>query len=710
MSLPWSEKTLKASPVAFDEVMILDSEDADPDTNNKRATLVSLPSSGQTNTSSNSGSGEGLAQTKVGVDLPFKSLLGETDKIILTGGTDDVTFTLGDDVVTIDKPNTYDTGLKQSFVASGTTAGININNQIPSTPVAGDIFRSTNTLQYRGSSATRDIVDLSLSQTLTNKIMTASANTFSGFALGTEVTGESSDLTDGSNIALLNAANIFTTSLQSPIFQSSSGSPSDAGIIRLANIDDIGWRDSGNSADLLLSVTTVTSNEFLTFDGDFVAVTATQGTSGQVLSSNGSDENPTFEDATDTVFPVSDEVMVIEGSAVSSKKIRFDVDTKISTSQTRIITPPDANIELVNTSDGTISNSNVNASADIAFSKLESLVSTNILVGSGSAVATSVAMSGDATINNTGVVSVSIASTDLTDSSDLARDSNNLSFFSTTTSLQLAGVISDETGTGALVFATSPTFTSPVLGTPTSGDASNLTNIPMGSASGTLAVANGGTGVTTDTGSGSVVLNISPTLTTPQITSASSINDVNGNELIQFPTAITNPVNEITILNAIAADPVELQATGGDTNVDLKFSGQGTGTVYGVRETFTWPITDETTPPTTGVKYTTESAPYTMTIEDAIGDLTIAGTGVTLFEMDILMEDTVNSNSFSSIFSTLITIDAGEFTSTTATTPPELSTTTWDKGKRLQLDINVVDSGQTARGAKISLLLHATDR
>lgn len=40
-----------------------------------------------------------------------------------------------------------------------------------------------------------------------------------------------------------------------------------------------------------------------------------------------------------------------------------------------------------------------------------------------------------------------------------ASSLNNLGFFTSTTSAQLAGVISDETGTGALVFAGSPTFT-----------------------------------------------------------------------------------------------------------------------------------------------------------------------------------------------------------------------------------------------------------
>ncbi len=58
---------------------------------------------------------------------------------------------------------------------------------------------------------------------------------------------------------------------------------------------------------------------------------------------------------------------------------------------------------------------------------------------------------------------INAASTDLTDSANIARDSNNLSFFAATTSAQLAGVISDETGTGLLVFGTSPTIITPTI-------------------------------------------------------------------------------------------------------------------------------------------------------------------------------------------------------------------------------------------------------
>jgi hypothetical protein len=60
-----------------------------------------------------------------------------------------------------------------------------------------------------------------------------------------------------------------------------------------------------------------------------------------------------------------------------------------------------------------------------------------------------------------------------------AQTGNPLSQFAATTSAQLAGVISDETGTGQLVFGTSPTLVTPILGTPSSGTLTSCTGLPI---------------------------------------------------------------------------------------------------------------------------------------------------------------------------------------------------------------------------------------
>lgn len=57
-----------------------------------------------------------------------------------------------------------------------------------------------------------------------------------------------------------------------------------------------------------------------------------------------------------------------------------------------------------------------------------------------------------------------------------------------------------------------------------------------------------------------------------------SIQDVNGNEVIKTP-ATASAVNEITVTNAATGNDPEISATGGDTDIDLKLKGKGTGFV-----------------------------------------------------------------------------------------------------------------------------------
>ncbi len=158
---------------------------------------------------------------------------------------------------------------------------------------------------------------------------------------------------------------------------------------------------------------------------------------------------------------------------------------------------------------------------------------------------------------------------------------DTLAVHASTTSAQLAGVLSNETGTGVAVFNDTPTLIAPILGTPTSGVLTNLTGLPIATG-----VANLGTGVATflttpssanlisavtnETGTGALTFATSPTLVTP-VLGVATATSVNG-------LGITTSTGTLTIPNGVTVTGPASSGTIAVSGADINTTGQVTVT------------------------------------------------------------------------------------------------------------------------------------
>ena len=105
---------------------------------------------------------------------------------------------------------------------------------------------------------------------------------------------------------------------------------------------------------------------------------------------------------------------------------------------------------------------------------------------------------------------------------------------------------------------------------------------------------------------------------------------------------------------------------------------------------------DETTDLTTGTAKVTFRMPYKMNCTEVRANVNTAPVGSTI-EVDI------NKNG-ASILGTVISIDASEKTSTTATTPPFVDTPTLEDDTEITIDIDQVGSSTAGKGLKVVMI------
>lgn len=176
-----------------------------------------------------------------------------------------------------------------------------------------------------------------------------------------------------------------------------------------------------------------------------------------------------------------------------------------------------------------------------------------------------------------------------------------------------------------------------------------------------------------------------------------SFRDNNGN-VIESATTASNIVGGIG--NRILAGLSNVQIIGGynitgTTSNTVYISNLSANTLYVANFPcdLSFAISDETTQITTGTNKVTIYAPYAFTLTETQASLSQSGSAISTFNI---------KKNGSTIYTTKMTIDANEFSTGTAATPPVITGTSISKYDKLTVDIDTTGTG--AAGAKIYLI------
>jgi len=440
------------------------------------------------------------------------------------------------------------------------------------TPVAADEFAINDVAGGATKKVTLDNIDDVLkatTQTITNKTIDGDNNTITNLAIGAEVTGASTDLTDtaaltynadtdvSGNGYVLDEDNMASDSATKLASQQSIkayvdlkapiANPTFTGEIGIGAVNvsetELGILEGATTTTAELNIldgVTSTTAELNILDG--VTATATElnyvdGVTSAIqtqLDAKSPSTAPTFATSITGSYLTASEILITNGSKdiVSAPVATYPSLTELAYVK-GVTSAIQTQIDAIGAPEGTA----VLSTGEAGGSKFlredgDGTCSWQALAGGGDALT-----------------------------------SNGLDQFAATTSAELAGVISNETGSGLLVFNDSPALITPDLGTPASGVATNLTGTAAGLTVGATTGVEAGADVTDTANVTSAGALMDSELTSIADVKALDQSVVNGASPVFDGTNFTNiPAGTVDVVSNVATARVLGRTTAGSGN------------------------------------------------------------------------------------------------------------------------------------------------
>ena len=438
---------------------------------------------------------------------------------------------------------------------------------------------SGTTAEFNTALTDDNFATLAGTETLTNKTISGSSNTITNVSLSTGVTGTLPVANGGTGITSLGTG--IATFLGTPSSANLAAALTDeagSGTVAFTTSPSFTTPDIGVATATSVNGTTIPSSKTLVVTTDKLNVLAATssselagiisdetGTGALVFANTPTLVTPNIGAATGTSLVLSGD-LTVNGTTTTINSTEITVDDKNLTLGS-VASPTDAGadgggITLKGATDKTFNW--VDATDSWTSSEHMNLASGKVLKIAGTEVLSATQYTGNAATVTNGITTAS-----------------KISALAATSSSELAGVISDETGTGALVFANTPTLVTPAIGAATGttlvlSGALTSTAITLDNTSVGSATATAGTSATTiDTWSASTysaakyIVQMKKGNDIEVIEMLVAVNGTNDVYVTEYADVISNA--ELGTTNAVySAGNVLLQVTGAAADTVVK--------------------------------------------------------------------------------------------------------------------------------------------